>query len=164
MNKLVKGGLAAAAGIALLMGGAGSLAVWTASGVTSSGQVHTGHLTLSTGSAGDWSKDYLVPGDTDTYTQTFTLSVLGDDIQVALSSAVGTATSPTLPSSIVATTSYVINDGTTSTNWNGTDAKTLAQGNYTVTATVTVAFDHAATGDMDGAFNLGDVTFTATQL
>ena len=52
----------------------------------------------------------------------------------------------------MATTSYDINGDT----WNGTDPMTLDEGEYTVTATVTVTFASAATGDMNGAFNLGD--------
>jgi len=157
MNKLVKGGLAAAAGIALLMGGAGSLAYWNASETSSSGQIQTGHLTLSADAAGSWDVAKLAPGHTATYTQVFHLSVVGDGIEVALASQIGTG--GTLPTDITQSTSYDI-DGTA---WNGTDTKTLNEGDYTVTATVTVTFAAGATGEMDESYTPGVVTFTATQ-
>ena len=52
MNKLVKGSIAAAAGISLLMGGAGSLALWNDSVTVNAGTVSSGTLDVSTGTAG----------------------------------------------------------------------------------------------------------------
>ena len=48
MNKLVKGAVAGAAGIALLLGGAGTFALWNASTNVSTGSISTGTLAFGT--------------------------------------------------------------------------------------------------------------------
>ena len=48
MNAFVKSAVAGAAGIALLLGGAGTFAVWNSSASASAGVLRTGQLTLST--------------------------------------------------------------------------------------------------------------------
>ena len=47
MNKSVKGAAAAAAAGVLLLGGAGSLAYWTATGTVAGGTINSGELTLT---------------------------------------------------------------------------------------------------------------------
>src|SRR4051812_29833136 len=54
MNKLVKGSVAAATGIVLLMGGAGSLALWNDSQVVNGGTVSTGELDIALQGTGTW--------------------------------------------------------------------------------------------------------------
>jgi len=85
MNKLVKGSVAAAAGIALLMGGAGSLALWNDTADIANESVDSGNLTLTT-SAGSWTNApaIWVPGDESTYTATVTVVATGDNIEADL--------------------------------------------------------------------------------
>ena len=54
MNKLTKGAIATAAGIALLMGGAGTFALWNDSVGVNGGTVQTGTLDIDTTGTGTW--------------------------------------------------------------------------------------------------------------
>ena len=116
MNKLVKGAIAGAAGIVLLMGGAGSLAYWNDSAVAGpiSGQnlINAGTLNIAAVDAGSWTKGFynasntlvgstttvapanlgavrIVPGNKLTYTQTFNLAATGDDLYFTIASTNG---------------------------------------------------------------------------
>ena len=86
MNKLVKGSIAAAAGITLLMGGAGSLALWNDSADLTGGSVSTGELNIISNGDGAWTDNIAlwVPGDEDTYTETFTIEAAGDNLSFEL--------------------------------------------------------------------------------
>jgi alternate signal-mediated exported protein len=115
MNKLAKGAIAGAAGIALLMGGAGTLAYWNdSSDVLASGQsISSGDLTLGTSGSPAWTvKPWngtasgsavsipsiasfkMVPGDVVEYAKTVTLDAVGTTLKVELTLAAGSITSP----------------------------------------------------------------------
>jgi len=114
MNKLVKGAIAGAAGIVLLMGGAGTLAYWNdSSDVLASGQsISSGDLTLGTSGSPAWtvkpwngtasgsavsiadiSTFTMVPGDVVEYAKTVTLNAVGTTLKVELTLAPGSITS-----------------------------------------------------------------------
>lgn len=114
MNKLAKGAIAGAAGIALLMGGAGTLAYWNdSSDVLASGQsISSGDLTLGTSGSAAWTvKPWngtssgsavsipniasfkMVPGDVVEYAKTVTLEAVGTTLKVELTLAPGSITS-----------------------------------------------------------------------
>lgn len=87
MNRLTKAALAAGAGALLLLGGAQTLAYWTADGTATGTDVTAGTLTMSDGACGDWLLDDgtpvtegVVPGDTLTTTCTMTLGGTGDHL------------------------------------------------------------------------------------
>src|SRR4051812_5239895 len=105
MNKLVKGAIAGAAGIVLLMGGAGSLAYWNDSAnagpASGSNTITAGTLTITAANAGTWTKGMynnagtqtvapatiaslaavkVVPGNKLVYTQNFNVVGTGDDL------------------------------------------------------------------------------------
>jgi len=102
MNKLVKGSIAGAAGIALLLGGAGTFALWNDSVTVAAGTVTTGELRIAdaTTPAAAWTEQSLtgtrngvagtvivpsttlkmVPGDTWRYTRTITLTTTGKNL------------------------------------------------------------------------------------
>src|SRR5688500_9753810 len=107
MNKLVKGAIAGAAGIALLMGGAGSLALWNDSAAITDASVASGTLTLGA-TAGTWTGNpaLMVPGDSATYTSTVTITAKGTNLLSRLSID---------PASITGTASLVSNLNTTFT-------------------------------------------------
>ena len=89
MNKMVKGSVAGAAGIALLMGGFGTYALWQDHIDTPGSTVTSGSLDIAatapvwdnanTAAPDDWTadQDLMVPGDKITRTQEFTLTGTG---------------------------------------------------------------------------------------
>jgi alternate signal-mediated exported protein len=92
MNTMIKGSIAGATGIALLMGGFGTYALWSDSEDLKAHDVQTGVLDIATSpgvyddatttSANDWtSTNKMVPGDTVTYTQTFTVKGEGKNLK-----------------------------------------------------------------------------------
>ena len=97
MNKLTKGAIAGGAGIILLMGGAGTFALWNDSASVDGGSISAGTLTLTANGLGQWqdaspdvnggtpvnidSATFLtVPGDVLTYTQSVTVGATGDNL------------------------------------------------------------------------------------
>ena len=54
MNKIVSSAVAGAAGIVLLLGGAGSFALWNANATVAASSVSSGNLALSADTAGVW--------------------------------------------------------------------------------------------------------------
>jgi len=97
MNKLTKGAIAGGAGIILLMGGAGTFALWNDSATVDGGEIQSGTLTLTANGAGQWrdaSPDVnsgvpvninpatflTVPGDVLTYTQSVTVGATGTNL------------------------------------------------------------------------------------
>lgn len=147
MNKLTKASIAGAAGIALLLGGAGTLATWNDSANIEVGSIESGTLTI-TGSQGDWddAPERWVPGDSYTYTGTLTISATGDNLEAELSvntaSLVSNAFADALEVSFTAAGSGigVENSGVYPLVSGG-------PGTFTVTVTVTVEFpENSVTG------------------
>jgi alternate signal-mediated exported protein len=106
MNKLVKGAIATAAGVVLLMGGAGTFAYWNSSVGITGGTIVAGNLLVSdaTPSDGVWtvqkngtgtastvtlSSFKASPGDVLTYTKTVKITATGDNLVAKLSLAPG---------------------------------------------------------------------------
>ncbi len=92
MRKTTKGALAAGAAAALLIGGAGTLAYWTAEDSADGGPIASGHLTLASNddcdtwvyapgsaSAGE-TVTAFVPGDVVTTTCSFVVGATGDNL------------------------------------------------------------------------------------
>lgn len=86
MNKLTKASIAGAAAVALLLGGAGTLALWNDTASISGGTITSGTLDI-TSSTGSWNADptLWVPGDSFTYTGTLEISATGDNLEAELS-------------------------------------------------------------------------------
>ncbi|WAP51142.1 alternate-type signal peptide domain-containing protein [Arthrobacter sp. ATA002] len=92
MNKMAKGALATGVGVALLLGGGGTLAVWNDTAASASGSIVAGDLQLNpvAGNEGkgiwtnaantvvDLTKYKVVPGDVLTYTQKLDVVLSGD--------------------------------------------------------------------------------------
>jgi len=160
MNKLVKGSIAGAAGIALLLGGVGSLALWSDSASLTPTTITAGNLDIApTATAGAWAPALakIVPGDTTTYTQSYTVTATGDNMHATLSTNVGAITNGI--SGATATPSFVVkNAGGTVQVANGSGVYTLNAGEYTVDAKVVVAF--ASTTTLQTGTN-GTIAFNA---
>ena len=160
MNKTVKGSLAGAAGVALLMGGFGSYALWSDSDTMGSGSVQSGKLDITNVGAAQWADistnktaaawtagDYMVPGDKVTLTRSITTAAIGKNLQVDF-------TLSGLPTSagqgwdhLVVTGNYAGSALTGTVNDNGTPANT---------ADDTLVFTHNYTDPsaIDGAHDL----------
>ncbi len=109
MKRSTKGAVAAGGAAVLLMGGAGTLAFWTATGDADGGAITAGTLTLTpvgcdanwvyaAGSAGAGTPVTLfVPGDVVTKECTFTIGATGDNLSatVDVTDALTFTTAPT---------------------------------------------------------------------
>ena len=159
MNKLVKGSIAGAAGIALLLGGVGSLALWSDSATLTPTTITAGNLDIApTGTAGAWSPALakIVPGDTTTYTQNYTVVATGDNLHATLTTNVGTITNGI--SGATPTTTFVVRDSANAVVTPTAGVYTLNAGSYTVEAKVVVAF---ASSTANQVGTNGTITFSA---
>lgn len=173
MNKLIAGSIAGAAGIAILLGGAGSFALWTATDTVNAGQIKAGTLTLDAVGTGVWTNVTntptavidpatfkIVPGNTLEYSQDLTIVASGDDLSAILTSNGGaiTGTITGLTTSLEATSTSpnvtVVGGAITVT-----DSATPA----TVHAVLTVAYPVGSTDGQDGTASFTDATFTLSQ-
>lgn len=157
MNKLVKGSLAAAAGITLLMGGAGSLALWNDSTDSTAGSISTGELNITSAGDGAWAQDITlwVPGDTDTYTETFDIAAAGDNLAFTVDATFADATSNGISTVTTVTVDGVPFDNTVE----------LSEGSHEAIVTVVASFDADDTDNQNiSAQDLGDIAVTVTQV
>lgn len=182
MNKLLKGSIAGAVGVALLLGGAGTFASWNSSGSITSAVIKAGTLTVSdSGIAGTWknlsatgtptistiSAFRIVPGDSISYTKTMNIAATGDNLTATLSLD-PTAITPVTPGTIalptaddklasfLAGTALVTASGsgiTAITPVVGTPTFKIAPTNIGVTSTVTVVVTLKFASGVAGAEN-----------
>lgn len=178
MKKVTKAAIAAGAAGALLLGGAGTMALWTASTDVDAGTVTTGHLTMdATGAAGVWADasadaasttfdpatDHLVPGDTVTFTQTVSIGADGKNLKGELT-ATGLTGGSALPNDVtvavdVADTGVGVEQDPESGIITFGEAAT-----YEVPVKVTVVFAASATGSMTSVVDLGAMSLTLNQV
>jgi alternate signal-mediated exported protein len=189
MKRSTKGALAASAAGILLLGGATTLAYWTADGEANGGSITAGTLTLSDGTC-DAAWTYaagapgagntvalFVPGDVITKKCTFAVGATGDNLKAAVG-APSTVTYTSVPAGtsldLTANTTFAITGTPTGRVLANGDNVTSADGGQTITATfvVTIPFgtDETATtkvnsNDMQGiAATLDKLTVTLTQV
>ena len=168
MNKSTKGAIAAGAAAALLLGGAGSLAYWNATGTIAGGSISSGTLTLTAKDTGTWKLNgttvaaattKIVPGDELVYTGSYTIGATGNNIQGNLAVTGGTGTAWT---GSTLTSTFKL-DGTAVT---GTTPITGAQNGKDVAAEITIDFPFGSTADNSSqakTVTLSNVGVTLTQ-
>lgn len=159
MNKFTKASIATGAGIVLLLGGAGTLAYWNAEAVAGAGEINAGTLSLVAGADGVWTdaegdvigdiEDYLVvPGDTVTFTRTFTIEATGENLVADLSVDTSEVTSLDWDDELTTTAVYSVDGGANSitqiTDDNNGDT-------LTVSITLAFAFDGDLSNNDDDA-------------
>lgn len=93
MNKMAKGALATGVGVALLLGGGGTLATWNASADATAGSIVAGELNLVS-TTGTWTnaagvqidlQNYkIVPGETIKYSQPLEIKLDGPELKATL--------------------------------------------------------------------------------
>jgi alternate signal-mediated exported protein len=154
MKKMTKGAIVTGLGVALLLGGGGTLAVWNDSAVSQAGTIASGDLDLQDPKAGVWTDaagqpvniaSYkVVPGDTLTYTQTVTPILEGDKLKAHLT-VTGVEALKAHNSDYITVTEPTLTDA------NGKPLPdtglTQAHSNKPVTASTTFAFSEEAGND-----------------
>lgn len=169
MNKLVKGSIAGAAGIVLLLGGAGTLAVWNDSAnLAAAGSVTSGVLNVEAGTAGSWDQSLalIVPGDTITYTQVLTLAATGDNLDFTVGSNIASLVTAGGIEGADVTPTFVVKNGTATVAPVAGVYSAVAGASYTIEASIEVDFDESTDG-LDGqneTLNLGAAAVTVTQV
>ncbi len=178
MKKASKGAVALGAGVVLLLGGGGTLAVWSSTQPISGGNVNAGHLGLVTDGTntgcGSWQLDSgeaapltyspgdpLVPGDVLTRVCDFTIQAEGNHLRatVGISAASFSGTDGDFGGDLVADVSGIEVNGSPATSF------TEADDGQALTATVTVTFDSTSgNGTQDLSTVLDNLSLTATQV
>jgi alternate signal-mediated exported protein len=178
MKNVTKGIVAAGLGATLLVGGAGTVAVWTENVTVPGGAINAGHMNLVTDATntgcGAWTLDTgesvpstytagdpLVPGDVLTRNCAYTIQAVGNHLRatVAVSAVNFSGASADFGGKLTATVSALKVNGSTATSF------TDANNGQALTATVSVTFDSTAgNGTEDMSTVLDAITVTATQV
>lgn len=189
MNKLTKGAVAAAAGIALLLGGAGTFALWNDATVVSGGAISTGTLSIAKSGTASWvdgsattvggttfnpATQKLVPGDTVTLTQAVVISTTGKNLKANFTfNPTSITTDPALASAITTTLAAtpVAATGAATLTANGANTYLVTPGTAattTINVTFTVTFKDTTTGttgqNISTGVDLSGLSFTLTQV
>lgn len=187
MNKIAKGAIAGGVGVALLLGGAGTLAYWTDSiAVGSNATITAGNLTVAATSPtpaddgwtvtngslvvpaviSDIASFRAVPGDVLKFKKTLSVTATGNNIRAQVATGTGAITAATpvtaantaLASRLTASTSYTVNGSAGS-------GVTLNAGTHPVVVEVTITWPFggpvapgATSPALDNPAKLGAVT------
>jgi alternate signal-mediated exported protein len=189
MNKLLKGAVAGAAGIALLLGGAGTFALWNDAATVSGGTIATGTLSIAKTGTATWTDisptvasgatfnpatQALVPGDKVQLKQSVVVSTTGKNLKAEFtfnpaSITTNAALAGLLDYTLVATP--VVATGSATVASSGVNTYTITPGSAattTVDVTFTVEFKDTTTGttaqNIAAAANLTGLSFTLTQV
>ncbi|HNP14842.1 MAG: alternate-type signal peptide domain-containing protein [Cryobacterium sp.] len=177
MNKLTKSAIAGAAGIALLLGGAGSLAYWNDSASLTGGTITAGELTITANGTGTWkdSNDttislasfHAVPGDVLTYTANFDVSAVGDNLSATVALTGDSIAAASAAGADVKLASLLTKSAVLKVNGVATTTVSPAAGTQTITVSVSITWPNGTTADdnaaMNGAVDLSNMTITLTQ-
>ena len=169
MNKMTKGALATGLGVALLLGGGGTLAVWNKSVAEPAGTIASGDLDLTAGT-GTWTNDAgtaiqlnsykVVPGDELHFTQPVNV-VLDGDLMSASLTLTNNLAGPEFASYLeVGNATLKHEDGTIVTG----PLDPSSSGKYT--ASVSVKFLESTTGTVGtkATNDLGNIGFKLEQI
>ncbi len=193
MNRFAKGAIAGAAGILLLLSGAGTFALWNGTASAAAGSVKSGTMTIATDTAaGSWSVVHgtgtstpiadistfrAVPGDVLTFTQNVKITAIGDNLSAILTvdpSTIKAANSASAAdNALVAALKSGLSFAVTSPLPTGITAGTAANtytvsgkaGAQTLTVAVQLPFDSTTTGTVaqGGTVDLSALGFTLAQ-
>jgi alternate signal-mediated exported protein len=183
MNKLVKGAIAGAVGVALLLGGAGTFALWNSSIGVASGNVATGTLAFGTSTGATWTDvspgattstfdpttQKIVPGDVVKLTQTVSVSATGKNLVATLAYAPSSVAIPSdLVGKLVPTITVTKLAGDATVTGSGPYTITpVAGGTTTFTVVLTFTFDKTLPTGIVGqneSVDLSGASFTLTQV
>jgi alternate signal-mediated exported protein len=172
MHKPLKGAIALGAAGLLLLGGAGTYALWSDSVTLGGGSINAGQLDLAIAAPGAWADVStgtpvpianiaafrIVPGDVLTYSLSATLQAEGDNLEATLAAD---------PASISGDAALLADiDIDTDVSIDGTDVTVITDANDgdTVDVVVTFDFDEASgNGTQLDALNLTAFALTVNQ-
>lgn len=171
--KMTKGTVAIGAGVVLLLGGAGTYALWQVNEPLE-GTVQTGDLNLELGTpswthngeaVADVAAVQLVPGDVVSLTQPMTVTAIGDDLQAELSVV---AAPEWLPAEIDEhfDVTLTLDEAWATDAGDGTYRVSAGDQPYAGSANVTITFD-ANTPDREAVntdIDLSDIQFSLQQV
>lgn len=171
MKKSTKGAVAAGAAAVLLMGGAGTLAYWTADGQIAGGPVTSGHLKLEAADTGTWTLNgdpvssigtvRIVPGDELEFTGSYTIDAAGDNLQADVA-VTGATESGTLAPFVNTGLEYTVN-GNPATSITESNDGDILEAVVEVDFPFGTAADNASNVAGGLVLNLADVAVTLTQ-
>ncbi|WP_187270685.1 alternate-type signal peptide domain-containing protein [Lacisediminihabitans profunda] len=188
MNKLLKGAIAGAAGVALLLGGAGTFALWNDAAVVSGGTIATGTLAIAKSGTATWTDispgvangttfdpatQKIVPGDKVKLTQKVVLSTTGKNLKASFGFDPASVTTDSALASVLnynLTATPVVTAGSAAVTANGANTYTITPGSdatTTVDVTFTVEFldTTGTTGQsVASAADLSKLAFTLAQI
>ncbi len=188
MNRFAKGSIAGAAGILLLLSGAGTFALWNGSASAAAGAVKSGTMTIAADpTPGAWSVVHgtgastpianianfrAVPGDVLTFTQKVDVVATGDNLSAILSvdstsikpgdaSPASTALVTALTSSMTVSVPSGVTAGTAANTFNVSPSA----GTQVLTVSVQLPFDTGTSGTLaqGGTVNLAALGFNLQQ-
>lgn len=182
MKNILKGTIAGAAGIALLLGGAGTFALWNANAETAGGTIVAGDLSITpAATAASWTVNggsplssldgyQLVPGDVVVYTKDMTIVAEGDNLVATLDiDPASIAPTSTTDDADVALADYLSTSAVLSATGTGISAGpapyTVTAGaagvSQTVTVSVTITYPKSTTPGFENDTKLGSVDLSA---
>lgn len=170
MKNMIKGAVVAGVGVALLLGGGGTLAVWNAQVESNAGTIASGDLNLQAQNAGTWTSNVsgditniasykVVPGETLTYTQPLGITLEGDNLKATLK-LTGTAANKGFTATNVAV------NGPTLTNTAGKVLPDMVlDDSQTVTASTTFEFKSQTSGrdSVNAAYDFSSIGYYLEQ-
>lgn len=188
MNRFAKGAVAGVVGIALLLGGAGSFALWNGSATAAAGSIQSGTMTIVPNGTGTWTASHggaaspitistfrAVPGDVLTFTQKVDISATGDNLSALLTvdpssikAGPGVASAQlatALTSGMTVAISGALPAGITTTATPNTYKVSSLASTTTVTIVVTLPFDSTTAGStaQGGTVDLTQLAITLQQ-
>ncbi|GAA1131802.1 alternate-type signal peptide domain-containing protein [Citricoccus alkalitolerans] len=172
MKKMTKGAIVTGLGVALLLGGGGTLAVWNTSQTANAGSISTGAMSL-TPSKGVWTTNLsqsaipdisayrMVPGEKLTYTQDVAVGLEGDHLTAALSVDTDDVTSGFTNNLKLESFAVTPRGGTNVLIDSNTASAPVEDGSYTASATL--AFNANGIEDMSKTLDLSQVRYVLDQ-
>lgn len=166
MNKSTKGALAIAAATSLLVGGAGTLAYWNATGTVEGDGINSGELALTNPGPQTWKLNgttvdgsvVIVPGDHLTFAGSYEVAARGDDLLATLDLSSGTGTGG-LGAFVTTDVDALIGGAAVTTVTDDNDGDTIE-----VRATVDFPFGSTVdNSSQNKTLQLDDMTITLTQ-
>jgi alternate signal-mediated exported protein len=187
MNKLTKGAIAGAAGVALLLGGGGTFALWSSSQTVTAGPVRSGVLSMDPLAEATWrdvSVDRvartiptaevgsyrIVPGDTLEVVQRATVHATGANLKAKLIieplSLLTDSANAAFRDSLDYTVELTINGTAVTQNADGSFPVTGIEGDSSLVYTATIGFPSTVEGTalQNGTLNLNSTKVTLQQV
>lgn len=172
MNKMAKGALATGVGVALLLGGGGTLAIWNDTANVTTGSIVAGDLDLTSGTAvwkkadetviPDFANYKVVPGEVLKFEQPITIKLTGEQLKAELVPDFGT-TSNGFSGQLSYDYKIVQDRNGVKTELKNRNLTAANSGTATVTATVT--FNEAAGNNTRNAVqDLSKITYKLQQV